>query len=217
MTVRGEVTIYAHLDCSYCRRRIEERHILTPHAILTGNATEMASYHYKAMVERVQMEAADGGWIVRDADVRCGPCRDQGVHAMSDRPIWMEDWEQERARVVMAGTFNAVLNQDQVLALFEDDATEGKAGYDWDCKRAKLAAAAPELVRVLVLLEWSDRSPDGDLRCPSCLSSWSENCDRLPVHEKGCRLDAVLDKCDLPHEIRSQVRAAIQANPWARP
>lgn len=61
---------------------------------------------------------------------------------------------------------------------------------DDDIARAKLAAAAPDLVRVLLAVEWGDDQEDGDY-CPSCGLEKEYYGGR---HSEGCALDAALRK-----------------------
>lgn len=58
-----------------------------------------------------------------------------------------------------------------------------------DEARARMAAASPEMLRVLRAIEWSDN--DGCLVCPSCDYG-------KPRHDDGCALKAALDKAEAP-------------------
>jgi hypothetical protein len=75
---------------------------------------------------------------------------------------------------------------------WETDA--GAWGYGLPRDVATLAAAAPDLVRALLAVEWGDGT-----RCPSCgtksgLSCTYEECDGVHTHATNCELDAALRK-----------------------
>lgn len=138
---------------------------------------------------------------------------------MSDKPVWMERWEQERARVVMAGTYDAATKRDRVLSLFEDDLRNDRVGYEDDCERAKLAAAAPELVRALLAVEWGGVQIGQVHHCPACGGAerhcydfdgclMREDVDSTP----GCPLDAALTAAGFPtQESRDEARELLAA------
>lgn len=72
----------------------------------------------------------------------------------------------------------------------------------WERRDALLIAAAPELVRALLSLEWLDAEGSTDLRrCPVCDGTEREIGDDYHVargHESGCKLDAALRKAGAP-------------------
>lgn len=94
---------------------------------------------------------------------------------MADRPVWEETWSYYDPHG-FAGFFAKHVDSDHHGTFFE--ATAGEPG---DEARARLAAAAPELVRVLLAVEFIK-----DGFCPSC------HC--YDGHAKGCALDAALRK-----------------------
>ncbi len=75
--------------------------------------------------------------------------------------------------------------------------------WDADPGRARLAAAAPEMARLLLELQWSGGSYEGDHMaacCPSC-EAFSVTSDvTAGKHEPGCRLAAVLQKAGVLQE-----------------
>lgn len=85
-----------------------------------------------------------------------------------------------------------------------DFITEGPdgfiAGFDDQKERARLAAAAPEAMRLLLALEWSADQVvgyDGETEkcCPSCRGLQPEAVDPRPVgHAEDCALVALLQK-----------------------
>jgi len=59
---------------------------------------------------------------------------------------------------------------------------------------AKLAAAAPDLVRALLLVEWASTGLDENA-CPDCGVVWGgADGNGSPPHMPDCRLDAALRK-----------------------
>ena len=52
----------------------------------------------------------------------------------------------------------------------------------------RLAAAAPDMARVLLAVEWGGQCRSYGSHCPSCLNYWSEG----EKHEPDCLLDAAL-------------------------
>lgn len=95
-----------------------------------------------------------------------------------DAKPWEEDWEVFEANPGCPA-FAARTSRDEVRVF------ESLAGEDDDAPRARLAAAAPELVRVLLSIEWGGRY-HGD--CPSC--AYQEH----NGHATWCWLNAALRK-----------------------
>ena len=69
--------------------------------------------------------------------------------------------------------------ESEVWTFDQDDSP-----FDEVCTRVKLAAAAPEMARLLLDLEWMGEP--GGYRCPSCAD--------YHRHRPNCRLVAVLRK-----------------------
>lgn len=96
---------------------------------------------------------------------------------MSERKVLDETWELTRTDVENVG--------DWVLSMFTDDEDAPEFIADFPVEeeaRARLAAAAPEMARLLVELE---RYECGQGKCGIC---------RVRGHEPDCRLIAVLRK-----------------------
>lgn len=68
------VTLHAVSVCPTCKKRVELTNELEEHAIVTGNATQMASYWAKSMRAQIQSAIIRRGWT----DQCCGTCRDDG-------------------------------------------------------------------------------------------------------------------------------------------
>jgi hypothetical protein len=88
--------------------------------------------------------------------------------------VWEEQWDWHPR-----GGGGARLYSDQ----YEEEwaTTWGDDSND----RAKLAAAAPDMARLLIEIEW--QGDEVRYRCPSCGGG-------TPGHESDCALDAVLRK-----------------------
>jgi hypothetical protein len=110
---------------------------------------------------------------------------------------WLEKWEAERPRVVMAGTFDPARNRDRVLALFEDDEWKdvgdpSAEDYEIDKARAALASAAPTLVRALLAVEWHRTF------CPACRGQrFDEHANPDGGHDYPCTTDEALTAAGL--------------------
>lgn len=100
--------------------------------------------------------------------------------------VWEETWVQQRYVVEMAGDSGRHLGQ-----FVDDEDDPDDPGCDRD--RAQLAAAAPEMARLLLELEWAGGftypyDTGTTSCCPVCTAEPSEG------HEKDCKLVAVLVK-----------------------
>lgn len=107
--------------------------------------------------------------------------------------VWEEKWLAKQDQQIDAwdlvedddyGDHNVLAHRGMFITNHDD-------GYDE--ARCKLAAAAPDMARVLLALEWSGMAWDssgGSLRCPSCRSQ-----DVIGKrHAPGCALDDALRK-----------------------
>jgi hypothetical protein len=76
-----EVYIYATSRCPVCGKRVEIKRTMHEEALVTGNTTQMASYHAKEMRAMVQSEIIQRGWTGE----MCGGCRDKDPAERSSR------------------------------------------------------------------------------------------------------------------------------------
>lgn len=72
-----ELQVKITSTCPLCGKRIETRRLLTEEQLSTGNTTQMATYHVRAMKEQVQREKVRRGWRVE----MCGACADAPAKA----------------------------------------------------------------------------------------------------------------------------------------
>lgn len=92
---------------------------------------------------------------------------------------WEETWVAEGDPTVPGAAFTVVFT-------FQD-------GNDRD--RMRLASAAPDLVRVLLGIEWSWRERSEHLRCPECDGDGPPRKGEPHLgHAPSCALDAALRK-----------------------
>lgn len=121
---------------------------------------------------------------------------------------WEEEWRAFGRYVnLQGGVPRAILVADGVVATEENVA------------RARLASAAPELVRALLAVEWEgDESHEMYAVCPCCRGinptharRWTldEETEALVDHRSSCTLDSALDRAGLPRESRYAARAAL--------
>lgn len=98
--------------------------------------------------------------------------------------VWEETWEQDRASVAMVYTGGPAETRDRCLAIFEDDdhTTDDLADYQRDCARARLAACAPEAIRILLAIR---NLFDGDTP-----PDWANEMDKL----REAAIDPLLKK-----------------------
>lgn len=81
-------------------------------------------------------------------------------------------------------------------------------------EQARLAAAAPELVRALVLSEWADMSAgEYHVECPVChLHCGCEVQHTTSSHDLACPVDAALTKAGLPDQVsRETLRSVLRS------
>jgi hypothetical protein len=100
---------------------------------------------------------------------------------------WEETWEAQRYVVEMAGDAGHHLGQ------FVDDVDDPEQP-SCDRDRAQLAAAAPEMARLLLELYRPGWVPHV---CPECSAKVYANHDEYEEHDADCRLVAVLRKAGM--------------------
>lgn len=100
---------------------------------------------------------------------------------------WEENWIEFEANAGFPAFAAKVSGQE--LRVFES-----LSGDDDDISRARLAAAAPDMARVLLEIEWDGE----DSRCPDCgglnPKFWPNRAQPEDGHKKDCKLDAALRK-----------------------
>lgn len=104
---------------------------------------------------------------------------------MNENKVLEETWEVQRYVVEMKG------DAGRQLGTFIDDA-DAPEWPSCDRDRAQLAAAAPEMARLLIEVQWAgvltyQYEGGGDPCCPVCEGE-------EPRHEPDCKLVAVLRK-----------------------
>ena len=92
---------------------------------------------------------------------------------------WTTDWASDYTVTILRGDSYRV-------AQFNAGGPEGVA-------RARLAAAAPDMARLLLKLEWSDVDYDAATYCPSCWASYPWKPSDLG-HRDDCEWLAVMRK-----------------------
>lgn len=101
---------------------------------------------------------------------------------MSHKPVWMETWAYD--------------DRDGI------DIASGHWATDWTGQRAKLAAAAPQLVRALLAVEWGGMEPGmdggGEACCPDCGNF--HFVAGGPTHRDWCSVDAALTAAGFPDQ-----------------
>lgn len=70
--VEIRVQITAAAQCPKCGKRLEQRSLLAEEQLTTGNTTQMASYHARALRASIDAAKKLRGWT----DEMCGACRD---------------------------------------------------------------------------------------------------------------------------------------------
>lgn len=111
---------------------------------------------------------------------------------MSDEKVWEETWEADNSASSHSGVFIQFRNGVGGRVLAETFNTPRFTGYAEPgvmLDRAKLAAAAPEMARLLLEAQWASFGNYGS--CSACPWCASEN---NPRHEPDCELVAVLKK-----------------------
>ena len=85
------------------------------------------------------------------------------------------------------------------MKVWEETWDENGDMPDWsehNNARAKLAACAPEMARMLLAVEWKGDAGDWGPACPFChaLEPGLGNPGSVPGHRAGCELNALLKK-----------------------
>lgn len=70
----GSVRLLLAITCASCERRLDAYEYLEPESLVTGNATERASYHYAAHAARLQADANRRGWSNVEGKPCCAHC-----------------------------------------------------------------------------------------------------------------------------------------------
>jgi hypothetical protein len=126
--------------------------------------------------------------------------------------VWEEVWGAVPAEVDDYKTDDVVYGDrvifpDQREAHFADvsacyssrsDTAPTFLSEEIDGHRAKLAAAAPELVRALLAAEWGGSCMSYGTHCPACHEYPWDNGGRGEVHKPDCVIDAALRKAGVP-------------------
>ena len=114
------------------------------------------------------------------------------------KPAWLEDWEADKAGgQVLSGDENTGC---VILHVHWASPKERKKAD------VTLAAAAPALVRALLLVEWGacDSQFTDEPACPGCVG--------VGEHETGCSVDAALTLAGFPDAAsRDAARAELKA------
>lgn len=99
---------------------------------------------------------------------------------MGERKVWEESWSM-------------ALNKRGIseLSYSSDEHTFADAWCEDDTERFRLASAAPDMVRVLLAVEWVDNNTDEPGRYTRHCSACQEY---FPKHAPDCALDAALRK-----------------------
>ena len=105
----------------------------------------------------------------------CPDCAGTGSYGRTSAP-WLEEWE---------------------AAPEEEWVTWGRVGE----RRARLAAAAPALVRALLVVEWAGQGRAGCAECGEC---------RIDPHDRECPVDIALTAAGLATQVeRDKARREI--------
>lgn len=103
---------------------------------------------------------------------------------------WLEKWEINEPGVVSTGTTGDA-------TFYSMDLSEYAVRSD----RAQLAAAAPDMCRALLAVEWNGMAYGNTACCPACGNIWEgEGSQPRETHAEACKLDAALTKADLPDQ-----------------
>lgn len=94
--------------------------------------------------------------------------------------VWEETWVQTQSCCIRLAT------TVPTIAWF---AAEGSRDGDLDCDRARLAAAAPEMARLLLQLEWTQGGVWDPAGCHVCLGGRDSG-----GHKPDCAYDALMRK-----------------------
>lgn len=133
---------------------------------------------------------------------------------MDEKPVWMEDW--------CAQGGPALYGPEVILRRDPDGVAKGYKlaafTYVYDDDRAQLAAAAPALVRALLLAEWGCVSTlSGPLPRPADDGRECGGCGYDEPHDDGCPVDSALTLAGFPDQAsRDAARALIKADGGAR-
>jgi hypothetical protein len=100
-------------------------------------------------------------------------------------PVWLEEWD--------AGERTLTDGMGGCTILATDGTTPRNIAI------ARLAAAAPAMVRALLRVEWADerRGLDG---CPGCDTVAPDRGDGTGEHDPSCPLDAALTQAGFPDQ-----------------
>lgn len=90
---------------------------------------------------------------------------------------WRPSYEHVWSKGLHIGRFSTAVGQERANA------------------RARLASAAPDLLRELRAVEWT-RHPGGYDRCPTCTACFAEEESDTRAHREGCTLDAAIRKAE---------------------
>jgi hypothetical protein len=110
---------------------------------------------------------------------------------MADKPVWREEWEQDYDGFVDSGWAN---DGPGLIGDVRGDTGERNEA------RAKLAAAAPALVRALLLSEWPCVEGDEGSVGPECQGCESQGPRSEYTHRTSCPVDAALTLAGFPDE-----------------
>jgi hypothetical protein len=127
---------------------------------------------------------------------------------MSKRKPWLEQWEPAHTGpwrsgdVGTKGTRGVIGATSRMRAIYPSDAVE-----DTGWAAADLIAAAPALVRALLIVEFCGGRADGyGGAAPMCPECWHDP----GAHQAGCAIDATLSAAGLPDQAsRDAARAEI--------
>jgi hypothetical protein len=74
--IKTQVTICVSATCASCKRVLSfTENDLTEHSLITGNASQRASYHLEALTTRLLADIAHRTWDKTEAGWRCAHCR----------------------------------------------------------------------------------------------------------------------------------------------
>lgn len=104
---------------------------------------------------------------------------------MSGCDVTTETWEMALDGRGARFSGNVETSSGEMVCFSSDNGTYADAA---ELERARLIAAAPELYRALLAVEWSGEVDAEFSRCPSC-EGYSDD-----GHKAGCALDAAIRK-----------------------
>jgi hypothetical protein len=124
---------------------------------------------------------------------------------VSDKKVWEETWELEDSadgsckprmyREEWYGIGVDMTGGGPSLIVAPSHTDPGSWAWEDGLARAKLCAAAPEMVRLLLRAQFADNS-DGEYgtRCPICEGRDEDGVAGVRKHSKDCELVAILIK-----------------------